>query len=118
MQILHVSLTPAQVSLDEFRQAGRVLLPAFELVGDYTHLVSGPAHQDRLYLVMAQDVTAQRRAARQDRQPAVGKEGIQADDGIVAPVGPARSLPPGDSERMKTHAVTHAELEDSGEGAA
>src|SRR5690348_5631371 len=54
---------------------------------------------------------------RQRRQAAMGDEGLQPDDGVVPPIGPARALPPGDSRGVGAHAMAHAELEDAGKGA-
>ena len=116
-EILHIALAPAQIALDEVRQAGRVLLPALELIGDDAHLVARRAHQRGLHLVMAQHMAAEGRPAGQQRKAAMGDEGLQPDDGVMAPIGPARSLPPGDPDGMGAHAMAHAELEDPREGA-
>jgi hypothetical protein len=67
-EILHIALAPAQIALDEIRQAGRVLLPAFELIGDDAHLVARRAHQRGFHLVMAQHRTAEGRPAGQQRR--------------------------------------------------
>ena len=116
-QILHIALAPAQIALDEIRQAGRIFLPAFELIGDDAHLIARRAHQRGFHLVMAQHRTAEGRPAGQQRKAAMSDEGLQPDDGVMAPIGPARPLPPGDPDGMGAHAVAHAELEDPGEGA-
>ena len=56
-------------------------------------------HQRRLDEVVAQDVPAERLAARQLRQARMLGEGARADDGVVAPVIAVGAVPPGEAVR-------------------
>src|SRR6185437_1677305 len=76
------------------------------------------AHQRRLDLVVAENMAAQDALAAERRDRAVRPEGCDAEDRVVAPVGPAVGLPPGAADGPGAQAETHAELEQPREGAA
>src|SRR4029079_5911244 len=114
--VLHVALAPAQIAADEFDQGRRVLLPSEILFRQYADFVSGGAHQGRLDLVVAEDVTILRSVRRQNRQGAVLDERLQSKCCVVAPIRTAITLPPCAAYRVRAHTEPHSELEDAGEG--
>ena len=74
-------------------RAGSVdFLPAAGFIGQDADLVAGTSHQRGFNLVVAQYMAATA-ACRADRQRAMCDERREADDGVVAPVGPAIALP-------------------------
>src|SRR5512147_494857 len=113
--VLHVAVAPAQIALDEVEQGGRIGLETAVLDRQYANLPAGAAHQHCLDLVMTEYMAAERRAARHGRQAAMRDERRESDDRIVAPVRTGIALPPRAARRVRTHAVPHAELEDSRE---
>ena len=114
--ILQVALAPSQIAADELDQGGRIFLPSERLVGKHADFVAGAAHQHRLDLIMAENVSAQGPAFGQRRDVTMGREGLQAQHRIVPPMGAAVGLPPGAAGGVGPHGEPHAELKDAGEG--
>src|SRR6476660_9824875 len=117
MAVLQRALAPALVAAKEKEQGRRILLPAEVLLWQHANVVAGAAHQRRFDLVVAQHMAAEHAALGQLRDVAMRDERRDADDGVVAPIGPAIGLPPGATDGPRTHAEPHAELEDAREGA-
>ncbi len=118
--MLQVALAPAAVAVQVVEQVGRRLLPAALVpaagpVGQHPHVPAGAQQQRRLHRVVAQDLAAQRRAARQRRQAAMAGEGGDAHDRVVAPVAAARPLPPRHAAGQQRPVQPGAELLHAGE---
>jgi hypothetical protein len=93
-----------------------IFLPRAHLHRQNAAFVAGAAHERRLHLVVTEDVAAQRRSARQNRQMAILDKGLDAHHGVMAPERTAIAHPPGLPHGVAAHAVPHAELEDAREG--
>ena len=92
-QVLQVALAPAAVALHGVQQGRRQLLVAARQVVRQPDGPAAAAQQGRFDEVVTEDVATERRAARQARQAAVLAEGLDADDGVVAPERPVAQLP-------------------------
>ncbi len=66
--VLQVALRPAPVARGIVEDVRRHLFPAADELGELPHLIAGAAHERRLDEVVTEDLTAQRRLARQVRQ--------------------------------------------------
>src|SRR5206468_10095659 len=92
-EVLEVPLTPAAVAPHLLEQRRRhLLVAALEVVGE-PERPPRAAHERRLDEVVAQDLPAERLAAREARQRAVVHERLDTDDRAVAPVLPVAELP-------------------------
>ena len=92
-QVLQVALGPASVACGVVDHVGRHFLPASAHVGRQPDLVAGAAHECGFDKVVAEDLAAERRLARQRRQIAELGELAQPQDGVVAPVVAFAELP-------------------------
>ena len=84
--VLQVALAPAPVARRDVDERGRALLVAAREVVQHVDRVAGAPHQRRLDEIVAEHVAAERRPAGKVGQPATGREGARADDGVVAPI--------------------------------
>src|ERR1700730_144146 len=109
-----VALAPSAVAPEVVGQGQRIAFIAPAFLRQKTHLVAGAIHKHRLDLIVADDMAAQRRAAREHGQPAVLSERGEADDGVVAPELTAIALPPAGAEHEDAHAKAMAELKNPG----
>ena len=92
--VLHVALAPAQVAAHEFQQRRRIVLPAEILPRKDADVIAGSAHQRRFDLVVTEDMPLRLAFPGERGQLAVLHERLEAQDGIVPPIGPAIALPP------------------------
>ena len=85
-RVLQIALAPAPVARRQVDQRGRALLERAAQRRQHVDRLAGAAHQRRLDEIVAEDVAAEGRPARQVRQAAMVGEGAGADDRVVAPV--------------------------------
>ena len=110
--VLQVALAPAPVARRDVDERGRALLVAAREVVQHVDRVAGAPHQRRLDEIVAEHVAAERRPAGKVGQPATGREGARADNGVVAPIvavparphREARPRPPGHRPWRRTAA--------------
>src|SRR5690606_23153764 len=96
-EMLQVALRPAPVADDEIDETRRhALVGAIEARGD-VHAPARTLEKCRLDKVVAQDMAAEGRPARQLRQARAAREGERADDGIVTPVVALLAAPDGET---------------------
>ena len=86
---------PAPVALEKIQKGGRRLLERAAQVGRHPDLPAGAAQKRGLDKIMAHDLAAERRLARQARQAAMLHEGAHPDDGVMAPIIAVRPLQQG-----------------------
>ena len=115
--ILHIALTPAQVSAHKLQQCRRIFLPPKIFPRYHAHVVAGSPHQSRFDLVVTEDMPLLLAVSGQHRQMAMLDERFEPQDGVVPPIRTAIGLPPRASNRVGAHAESHAELKDAGEQA-
>ena len=115
--ILHIALTPAQVSAHELQQCRRICLPPKIFPRYHAHVVAGSPHQSRFDLVVTEDMPLLLAVSGQHWQLAMLDERFEPQDGVVPPIRTAIGLPPRASNRVGAHAEPHAELKDAGEQA-
>ena len=85
-RMLEIALAPSPVASREIDQRGRALFVGAAEVGQHVNSKARAPHQRRLDEIVAEDVAAERRLARQVRQSAMVGERARADDRVVAPV--------------------------------
>ena len=95
--MLQVALRPAPVAGDDVGQRRRLALVGAFDGRHHVHAPVGAGQQHRLDEIVALDVAAERRLARQRRQAGRRGEGRRADDGVVAPVVALVAMPEGET---------------------
>ena len=91
-QVLHVALDPALIAGQLVHQRRRRLLPAVAQPRFQPDLVAGPAQIGGFDEVMAHDRAAEQSPTGQFAQTTVGHEGLDPQDGVVAPEGSLAQL--------------------------
>ncbi len=86
LMMLQIALAPAPVARREIDQRGRAFLEAAAKRRQHVDRPAGAADQRRLDEIVAEDVAAERRLARQVGHAAMVGEGASADDRVMAPV--------------------------------
>src|SRR5262249_59759271 len=105
-QVLQIPLTPPAVALELVEERrGRLLVAALEIVGD-PDLEACPPHQGAFHEVVAEDLAAEGRPARQPAQAAVPHEGVDPEDRVVPPVVALAELP--EAQTGREHPATRA----------
>ena len=97
--VLQIALAPAAIADRDVGQRGWTLLVA---AGDGGHHMDRPtstAEQRRFHKIVAEDMTSERLAAGQRREPGGIGEGAGPNDGVMSPVIAFRAMPPGDAMR-------------------
>ena len=85
-RVLEIALAPSPVASREIDERGRALFVRAAEVGQHVNGKARAPHQARLDEIVAEDVAAERRLARQVRQSAMVGERARTDDRVVAPV--------------------------------
>ena len=85
-RVLQIALAPAPVARRQIDQRRRAFLVRAAERRQHVDRPAGAAHQRRLDEVVAEDVAAERRLARQVGHAAMVGEGAGADDRVVAPI--------------------------------
>ncbi len=114
-RVLEIALAPSPVARGEIDQRGRALLVGAAEGRQHVDRVSRAPDQRRLDEVVAEDVAAERRPAREIRQAAMIGEGAGADDGVVAPVVAVAPHPGGQSRGDDRAGDAGGELLQAGE---
>ena len=91
--VLEVALAPSPVARRKVDERGRALFVRAGEIGQHVDRVARAPDEPRLDEIMAENVAAERRLARQIRQPAMIGERARADDRVMAPVVAVASHP-------------------------
>src|SRR5215813_8368914 len=92
--MLEIALAPAPVPDSEIQHRRR---PLFETAAKRGRHVDGPArapHQGRFHEIVAQDMSAKWLASAKLGQTGFLCEGLDANDGVMAPIIAVRAMPP------------------------
>src|SRR5258705_7458949 len=93
-QMLKVALAPSPIARSEIQKRRRAFFEAATQGGHHSDRPSCSPHQRRFDKIVAENMTAERLAARQVRQPRVLCECAHANDGVVPPVVAFGAVPP------------------------
>src|SRR5689334_2564895 len=85
-KMLQIALGPAAVADQIIKQSGWRFFERAADIGRHPHFPASAAQKRRLDKVVAHDLAAKRRTARQARQSAMLHESMHPDDGVMAPV--------------------------------
>ena len=96
-RVLEIALAPSPVARREIDQRGRAFLVGAAEGRQHVDRISGAPDERRLDEVVAEDVAAERRPAREIRQAAMIGEGAGADDRVMAPVVAVAPHPGGEA---------------------
>src|SRR6202034_3968821 len=91
--MLEIALAPSPVAGRKIDERRRALLVGAAKVRQHVDGVPGAKHESRLDEIVAENVAAERRSARQVRQSAMVGESARADDRVMAPVVAVMSHP-------------------------
>src|SRR4029453_18259843 len=93
-QMLKVALTPSPVARSEIQKQRRAFFEAAAQGRYHSDRPSCSSHQRRFDKIVAENVTAERLAARQGGQARVLRECAHANDGVMTPVVAFGAVPP------------------------
>ena len=113
--MLQVALAPAVLAANEVGDGRRGFLARSVQSGGDVDGPAGAAQQGGLDDVMAHDVAAEGLLAGQNGQAGGLGEGLDAQDGVVAPIGALRARPPSQTGGGDAAVQLDAELRDAGE---